>query len=122
MNVKMQQIFNAIDGMRQLSAAKLPGSVSLAVIRLSKQMDAAIADCNAARKKLVEDMGLSVDDKGTIKFDTKEQADMFIDQFNGIMNEETELTGAKIPFSKIESVDISPNGLSSIEFVLDLDK
>lgn len=121
MKVKMRQVVNSTHGLRELGGLKLPGSASLSIVRASKQIDAVLADFSAARKKLIEDFGLVADDKGNYPFPDADAANAFMVEMDSILDAEVDINVATIPFSKIANAELSPGGITSVEWLLDLD-
>lgn len=121
MILKMNQVVNSVGGLRELSGLKLPGSASLAVVRAAKQVDAALADFNLARKKLIEDFGLVADAHGNYPFPDEATAKEFEVEMNSILDSEVELSVTAIPFSKLNDAALTPNSVVSVGWLFDLD-
>lgn len=119
MKVTIQQLLNSVQGIRDLHSAKLPGKVALSVIRISKKVDAALADFNDTRKKMIEDTGATPDDAGNYQFETPEAAQALAMEIAGVAMAEVDIDHNPIPFSKLSSVDMTPSTLGAIEWMID---
>lgn len=119
--VKLNDIVNATETFNKIMRQSFKGSLAFKIARLARELDKEMQTFNAERQKIIQKYGekdengeLIIDEKGLINFD-KTNLKEINEEFNSLLNTELEINADKLPMDSIDSFEITPQEIISIE-------
>lgn len=116
MKIKLYEILNSIDILQQLRNQKFSIKVSYKIQRNLKQIQNEIDEINKIKKELIDKYSEDLEDKK--KFIPENKIEKINKELQDLLEEEIELDILKINIDEF-ILDISPNELSKIEWMIE---
>ena len=119
--LKIGQLLDSIETLKQLSGEPLKARVAFIVARIIKETDAEVTNYNETRTNLInkygkknEDGSLAVDAQNNVQFDPAD-APAFNTELNELLNTTITLTADKIKMDDLENLEFTPAEILTLE-------
>lgn len=115
MQLKLSEIYNAIEPLNKLSETELPISVSYKLVKLVKKLGEEVDSIDKLRQKLIKKHGKE-DENGniTVSEDKKQE---FMDEFSTLLNSKIKIDFEPIPVESIKDITISVSDMGRLHFI-----
>lgn len=123
----LNDIFNAVPALREISTKEFPGSTTFKIARLIRELDKEIQLFEEERMKIANKYGekdengnLIPQENGTIKIpDDKVQE--CNEEFQALFNTQVEINANKLPIEIFDSVEMTPTQAMNLEAIVDFE-
>ena len=115
------KIYSAAGVLQKLSTTKLPIKVAYTLKRNIDRLNKPFKLINEQRVELVKKYGEPMKDKPEEFIVSPEKREEFFKEFNELMDFEEEVDIRKLTIDELGDVEITPEELSIIEFMLDVE-
>ena len=119
--VSLNDILNSTDTFQKIMQQSFKGSLAFKIARLVRELSKEIETFNGQRQKILNEYCIK-DENGNLKqFENgnvqviPEKLDSFNTEFNGLLATEIEVNADKLPIDSIDSFDITPQEMLTIE-------
>lgn len=119
--VSLNNIVNSIETFQAIIQQPFNGSLAFKIARLARELNKEMDTFNEQRRKIIdqycvkdENGNLVSDDNGNVQI-IPEKIQDFNNDFTNLLNTEVEINADKLPMDKIDSFEISPQQMLSIE-------
>lgn len=127
-NVKLEELVNATEGLKGLSQKQLKARCAYAVGKILKSADAEIQSFNETRMELIKKYG-EKDDKGELKTEENgnvripaEQMEAFSRELRELLDTNVEISANKIKMDDIGEVEFTPAEMAQLENFIEFDE
>jgi hypothetical protein len=123
----LNDIFNAVPALREISTKEFPGSTTFKIARLIRELDKEIQLFEEERMKIANKYGekdengnLIPQENGTIKIpDDKVQE--CNEEFQALFNTQVEINANKLPIEIFDSIEMTPTQAMNLEAIVDFE-
>ena len=123
----LNDIFNAVPALREISSKEFPGSTTFKIARLIRELDKEIQLFEEERMKIANKYGekdengnLIPQENGTIKIpDDKVQE--CNEEFQALFNTQVEINANKLPIEIFDSIEMTPTQAMNLEAIVDFE-
>lgn len=123
----LNDIFNAVPALREISTKEFPGSTTFKIARLIRELDKEIQLFEEERMKIANKYGekdengnLIPQENGTIKIpDDKVQE--CSEEFQALFNTQVEINANKLPIEIFDSIEMTPTQAMNLEAIVDFE-
>lgn len=123
----LNDIFNAVPALREISTKEFPGSTTFKIARLIRELDKEIQLFEEERMKIANKYGekdeegnLIPQENGTIKIpDDKVQE--CNEEFQALFNTQVEINANKLPIKIFDSIEMTPTQAMNLEAIVDFE-
>lgn len=123
----LNDIFNAVPALREISTKEFPGSTTFKIARLIRELDKEIQLFEEERMKIANKYGekdengnLISQENGTIKIpDDKVQE--CNEEFQALFNTQVEINANKLPIEIFDSIEMTPTQAMNLEAIVDFE-
>ena len=119
--VSLNDIVNSVETFQTIIQQPFNGSLAFKIARLARELNKEMDTFNEQRRKIIdqycvkdENGNLVSDDNGNVQI-IPEKIQDFNNDFTNLLNTEVEINADKLPMDKIDSFEISPQQMLSIE-------
>lgn len=117
--MKLHELVNSVQVLRDLSAKELKGSLSFKIFRICEAVDEHLKTYEEVRLKLLAQHGELSEDKTSFIFEDDKKADAFNKAFAELLNTDVELPVALLTTKEIESIPaITVNDIRSLKWAI----
>lgn len=127
-NVKLEDLINATDGLRGLSQKQLKARCAYAVGKILKSADAEIQSFNETRMELIKKYGekdesgeLKTEENGNVRI-PPEGMNEFSRELRELLDTEVEISANKIKMDDIGEVEFTPAEMAQLENFIEFDE
>jgi hypothetical protein len=127
-NVKLEELVNATEGLKGLSQKQLKARCAYAVGKILKSADAEIQSFNETRMELIKKYG-EKDEKGELKTEENgnvripaEQMEAFSRELRELLDTNVEISANKIKMDDIGEVEFTPAEMAQLENFIEFDE
>lgn len=123
----LNDIFNAVPTLREISTKEFPGSVTFKIARLIRELDKEIQLFEEERSKIANKYGekdengnLVIQEGGNIKIlDNKIQE--CNEELQALFNTQVEINANKLPVDIFDSIEMTPTQAMNLEAIVDFE-
>lgn len=123
----LNDIFNAVPALREISTKEFPGSTTFKIARLIRELDKEIQLFEEERMKIANKYGekdengnLISQENGTIKIpDNKVQE--CNEEFQALFSTQVEINANKLPIEIFDSIEMTPTQAMNLEAIVDFE-
>lgn len=123
----LNDIFNAVPALREISTKEFPGSTTFKIARLIRELDKEIQLFEEERMKIANKYGekdengnLIPQENGAIKIpDDKVQE--CNEEFQALFNTQVEINANKLPIEIFDSIEMTPTQAMNLEAIVDFE-
>lgn len=123
----LNDIFNAVPALREISTKEFPGSTTFKIARLIRELDKEIQLFEEERMKIANKYGekdengnLIPQENGTIKIpDDKVQE--CNEEFQALFNTQVEINANKLPIEIFNSIEMTPTQAMNLESIVEFE-
>lgn len=123
----LNDIFNAVPALREISTKEFPGSTTFKIARLIRELDKEIQLFEEERNKIANKYGekdengnLIPQENGTIKIpDDKVQE--CNEEFQALFSTQVEINANKLPIEIFDSIEMTPTQAMNLEAIVDFE-
>lgn len=123
----LNDIFNAVPALREISTKEFPGSVTFKIARLIRELDKEIQLFEEERSKIANKYGekdengnLVIQEGGNIKIlDNKIQE--CNEELQALFNTQVEINANKLPVDIFDSIEMTPTQAMNLEAIVDFE-
>lgn len=123
----LNDIFNAVPALREISTKEFPGSITFKIARLIRELDKEIQLFEEERMKIANKYGekdengnLIPQENGTIKIpDDKVQE--CNEEFQALFSTQVEINANKLPVEIFDSIEMTPTQAMNLEAIVDFE-
>lgn len=119
--VNLNDILNASDTFNAIMQQSFKGSLAFKIARLARELSKEMETFNAERQKLLqkycvkdENGELKTNDNGTVQVEP-DKINEFNEEFSSLLETEVEINAEKLSMDSLDSFDITPQQMISIE-------
>ena len=119
--VNLNDILNASDTFNAIMQQSFKGSLAFKIARLAHELSKEMETFNAERQKLLqkycvkdENGELKTNDNGTVQVEP-DKINEFNEEFSSLLETEVEINAEKLSMDSLDSFDITPQQMISIE-------
>ena len=119
--VNLNDILNASDTFNAIMQQSFKGSLAFKIARLARELSKEMETFNAERQKLLqkycikdENGELKTNDNGTVQVEPN-KINEFNEEFSSLLETEVEINAEKLSMDSLDSFDITPQQMISIE-------
>ena len=119
--VNLNDILNASDTFNAIMQQSFKGSLAFKIARLARELSREMETFNAERQKLLqkycvknENGELKTNDNGTVQVEP-DKVNEFNEEFSSLLETEVEINAEKLSMDSLDSFDITPQQMISIE-------
>lgn len=127
-NVKLEELVNATEGLKGLSQKSLKGRCAYTVGKILKSADAEIQSFNETRMELIKKYGekdengeLKTEENGNVRIPA-EQIEAFSKELRELLDTNVEISANKIKMDDIGEVEFTPAEMAQLESFIELDE
>lgn len=119
--VNLNDILNASETFNVIMQQSFKGSLAFKIARLARELSKEMETFNAERQKLLqkycvkdENGELKTNDNGTVQVEP-DKINEFNEEFSSLLETEVEINAEKLSMNSLDSFDITPQQMISIE-------
>lgn len=119
--VNLNDILNASETFNAIMQQSFKGSLAFKIARLARELSKEMETFNAERQKLLqkycvkdENGELKTNDNGTVQVEP-DKINEFNEEFSSLLETEVEINAEKLSMDSLDSFDITPQQMISIE-------
>lgn len=119
--VNLNDILNATTTFNKIMQQTFKGSLAFKIARLARELEKEMETFNVERQKLLqkycvkdENGELRTNDDGTVQVEP-DKINEFNEEFSSLLETEVEINAEKLPMDSLDSFDITPQQMISIE-------
>jgi len=119
--VSLNDILNASETFNVIMQQSFKGSLAFKIARIARELSKEMETFNAERQKLLqkycvkdENGELKTNDNGTVQVEP-DKINEFNDEFSSLLETEVEINAEKLSMDSLDSFDITPQQMISIE-------
>lgn len=123
----LNDIFNAIPALREISTKEFPGSVTFKIARLIRELDKEIQLFEEERSKIANKYGekdengnLVIQEGGNIKILDNKIQDCN-EELQALFNTQVEINANKLPVDIFDSIEMTPTQAMNLEAIVDFE-
>ena len=123
----LNDIFNAVPALREISTKEFPGSVTFKIARLIRELDKEIQLFEEERVKIANRYGekdengnLISQENGTIKI-PEDKIQECNEEFQALFNTQVEINANKLPIEIFDSIEMTPTQAMNLEAIVDFE-
>lgn len=123
----LNDIFNAVPTLREISTKEFPGSVTFKIARLIRELDKEIQLFEAEREKIAQKYGekdengfLVVLENNVVKV-PDEKIQECNEELQALFKTQVEINANKIPVEVFDTIEITPTQAINLEPIIDFD-
>ena len=123
----LNDIFNAVPALREISTKEFPGSVNLKIARLIREVDKEIQLFEEERNKIANKYGekdengnLVIQEGGNIKILDNKIQDCN-EELQALFNTQVEINANKLPVDIFDSIEMTPTQAMNLETIVDFE-
>lgn len=123
----LNDIFNAVPALREISTKEFPGSVTFKIARLIRELDKEIQLFDEERSKIANKYGekdengnLVIQAGGNIKILDNKIQDCN-EEFQALFNTQVEINANKLPVDIFDSIEMTPTQAMNLEVIVDFE-
>lgn len=123
----LNDIFNAVPALREISAKEFPGSVTFKIARLIRELDKEIQLFDEERSKIANKYGekdengnLVIQEGGNIKILDNKIQDCN-EELQALFNTQVEINANKLPIDIFDSIEMTPTQAMNLEAIVDFE-
>jgi hypothetical protein len=127
-NVKLEELVNATEGLKGLSQKQLKARCAYAVGKILKSADAEIQSFNETRMELIKKYGekdengeLKTEENGNVRIPA-EQMEAFSRELRELLDTNVEISANKIKMDDIGEVEFTPAEMAQLENFIEFDE
>ena len=127
-NVKLEDLVNATEGLKGLSQKQLKARCAYAVGKILKSADAEIQSFNETRMELIKKYGekaengeLKTEENGNVRIPA-EQMEAFSRELRELLDTNVEISANKIKMDDIGEVEFTPAEMAQLENFIEFDE
>ena len=119
--IKLSDVVNATETFNKIMQQSFKGSLAFKIARLARELDKEMTTFNAERQKILEKYcvkdengQLKTNENGTVQV-KPDKINEFNEEFASLLETEVEINAEKLPMDSIDSFDITPQQMLTIE-------
>ena len=123
----LNDIFNAVPALREISTKEFPGSVTFKIARLIRELDKEIQLFEEERSKIANKYGekdengnLVIQEGGNIKILDNKIQDCN-EELQALFNTQVEINANKLPVDIFDSIEMTPTQAMNLEAIVDFE-
>jgi hypothetical protein len=123
----LNDIFNAVPALREISAKEFPGSTTFKIARLIRELDKEIQLFEEERMKIAnkygekdEDGNLIPQENGTIKI-PEDKIQECNEELQALFETQIEINANKLPIEVFDSIEMTPTQAMNLETIVDFE-
>lgn len=123
----LNDIFNAVPALREISTKEFPGSVTFKIARLIRELDKEIQLFEEERSKIANKYGekdengnLVIQEGGNIKILDNKIQDCN-EELQALFNTQVEINANKLPIDIFDSIEMTPTQAMNLEAIVDFE-
>ena len=123
----LNDIFNAVPALREISTKEFPGSVTFKIARLIRELDKEIQLFEEERNKIANKYGekdengnLVIQEGGNIKILDNKIQDCN-EELQALFNTQVEINANKLPIEIFDSIEMTPTQAMNLEAIVDFE-
>lgn len=123
----LNDIFNAVPALREISTKEFPGSVTFKIARLIRELDKEIQLFDEERSKIANKYGekdengnLVIQEGGNIKILDNKIQDCN-EELQALFNTQVEINANKLPVDIFDSIEMTPTQAMNLEAIVDFE-
>ena len=123
----LNDIFNAVPALREISTKEFPGSVTFKIARLIRELDKEIQLFDEERSKIANKYGekdvngnLVIQEGGNIKILDNKIQDCN-EELQALFNTQVEINANKLPVDIFDSIEMTPTQAMNLETIVDFE-
>lgn len=123
----LNDIFNAVPALREISSKEFPGSVTFKIARLIRELDKEIQLFDEERSKIANKYGekdengnLVIQEGGNIKILDNKIQDCN-EELQALFNTQVEINANKLPVDIFDSIEMTPTQAMNLESIVDFE-
>lgn len=123
----LNDIFNAVPALREISTKEFPGSVTFKIARLIRELDKEIQLFEEERNKIANKYGekdengnLVIQEGGNIKILDNKIQDCN-EELQALFNTQVEINANKLPVDIFDSIEMTPTQAMNLETIVDFE-
>ena len=123
----LNDIFNAVPALREISTKEFPGSVTFKIARLIRELDKEIQLFEEERNKIANKYGekdengnLVIQEGGNIKILDNKIQDCN-KELQALFNTQVEINANKLPVDIFDSIEMTPTQAMNLEAIVDFE-
>ena len=123
----LNDIFNAVPALREISTKEFPGSVTFKIARLIRELDKEIQLFEEERNKIANKYGekdengnLVIQEGGNIKILDNKIQDCN-EELQALFNTQVEINANKLPVDIFDSIEMTPTQAMNLEAIVDFE-
>jgi hypothetical protein len=115
MQVKLSEIYNAIEPLNKLSEMPLPVAISYKLVKLVKKLSDEVETIEKLRQKLIKKHGKE-DESGNITV-TEEKKQDFLNEFTTLLSSKIKVDFEPIPVESLKDITMSVSDMGRLHFI-----
>ena len=123
----LNDIFNAVPALREISSKEFPGSTTFKIARLIRELDKEIQLFEEERMKIANKYGEKDEngnliplENGTIKI-SDDKVQECNEEFQALFNTQIEINANKLPIEIFDSIEMTPTQAMNLEAIVDFE-
>lgn len=119
--ISLNDILSSSETFNTIMQQSFKGSLAFKIARLARELSKEMETFNTEREKILrkycvkdEDGNLKTNDNGTVQI-PPEKISEFNEEFNSLLATEVEINADKLPMDSLDSFDITPQQMITIE-------
>lgn len=119
--VSLNDIINATETFQKIMQQSFKGSLAFKIARLAREINKEMTTFNTERQKILEKYcikdengQLKINENGTVQVEP-DKINEFNEEFTSLLETEVEINAEKLPMDSIDSFDITPQQMLTIE-------